>query len=171
MKVLIKIILFLFMAGHSSLLLAQAKPKTMPMHADSMSHVMMRAANLKWMNAPPGLPPGAKVAVLSGDPSKEGTFTIRLMLPANYTVKPHWHPTDENITVVKGTLYMGMQETFNKEKATRLNEGDFARMPARSVHYAFSKTPVTVQIHGMGPFAITYIKASDDPRNSKMKMP
>jgi len=174
MKALIKLGILVLIAGTSVKALAQVG--AMDMKADSSKHIILSGANLTWMDAPAGLPKGAKVAVLSGDPSKEGTFTIRIMFPANYEIKPHWHPTSENITVLKGVFYLGTQETFDKTKASRLEEGSFASIPAKHVHYAFSKAPVTIQLHGMGPFAITYIKASDDPRtvnatdNSKSKM-
>jgi len=160
-------ILFVLLAA-STLLMAQGH--NTHMKADSSSHILLPATDFKWMDAPPGLPKGAKVAILSGDPGKEGHFVIRVMFPANYQVKPHWHPTAENITVIKGTLFMGTQENFDMKMATKLDEGSFAVMPAKHVHYAFCKVPTVIQLHGMGPFAITYVKASDDPRNMT-KMP
>lgn len=160
MKTVLLIISFISW-GFSSI--AQDHHGKMP--SDSTGHAMLNNADLKWMDVPPGLPKGAMVAVLSGDPSKAGTFTIRLKFPANYAVKPHWHPTAENITVIEGTLYMGTQETFNKQNAGKLEKGGFASMPAKFVHYAFCNDPVVLQIHGMGPFAITYINKNDDPRN------
>jgi quercetin dioxygenase-like cupin family protein len=160
MKVLLKITLLLAFST------AQAQDHSM-MSSDSSGHTMVRVADFKWMDVPPGLPKGAKVAVLSGDPSKAGPFTIRLKFPENYTVRPHWHPTAENITVIEGALYMGTQSTFDKQKTGKLEKGDFAVMPAKFVHYAFCEAPTVVQIHGMGPFAITYINKSDDPRNMR----
>lgn len=139
------------------------------MASDSSGHQMMNTKEFKWMDVPPGLPKGAKVAVISGDPSKAGPFTLRLMFPANYQVKPHWHPTAENITVIEGAFYMGTQETFDKQKAGKLEKGGFAVMPAKFVHYAFCESPAIVQVHGMGPFSITYVNKADDPRNAANK--
>ena len=136
------------------------------MTADS-SHHMMNNASLKWMDAPAGLPKGAKVAVLQGDPGKAGPFTIRIMFPANYEIKPHWHPTAENVTVLQGSLYMGSGEMFNKDKATMLSSGGFTSMPARFAHYAFTRDGATIQLHGQGPFEITYYKITDDPRKAQ----
>ena len=45
-----------------------------------------------------------------------------------------------------------------------LGPGDFAHMPKQMHHYAMAKEAATIQIHGSGPFAITYVNASDDPR-------
>ena len=163
MKVLLKItLLMVCLIAWKPGLMAQDHPM---MSSDSTSHTMLSAAELKWMDAPPGLPKGAKVAVLSGDPSKAGSFTIRVKFPPNYAVKPHWHPTAENITVIEGALFMGTQKTFDKQKAGKIEKSGFAVMPANFVHYAFCNIPTVVQIHGMGPFAITYVNKTDDPRN------
>lgn len=133
-------------------------------HMDS-SHKMINNNDIQWMDGPPGLPAGAKVSVLNGDPSKEGMFTLRAMLPANYKVPPHWHPSTENVTVVDGTLYMGSGEKIDEKKATMLNPGGFSSIPANSPHYVFTKKKCVIQVHAMGPFAITYINSADDPRN------
>src|SRR5438128_4841597 len=71
-------------------------------------HVLLNEQDIKWEDAPPFIPPGAKAAVLQGNPSEKGLFTIRLKLPANYRVPAHWHPTDEHVSVFSGALYMGM---------------------------------------------------------------
>src|SRR4051795_10120096 len=62
------------------------------------------AASLKWMAGPPGLPSGATFAIMSGDPGKAGKFTIEAKFPANYTIAPHHHPTDEHVTVLSGRM-------------------------------------------------------------------
>src|SRR5260370_42556334 len=68
-------------------------------------HVVVRPASVKWGPAPPALPPGAKVAVLVGDPGKAGAaYTIRAKMPDGYQVPPHWHPAGENVTAIKGIL-------------------------------------------------------------------
>src|SRR5262245_56494453 len=74
----------------------------------SYAHVMLPPAKVTWGPAPAALPPGAKMAVISGDPGKDVPFVIRAQLPANYTIAPHWHPTDEHVTVMTGTISMGM---------------------------------------------------------------
>ena len=56
---------------------------------------------IKWGPAPPVVPKGAEAAVLDGDPFKDGSFyTLRLKMPDGYKIPPHWHPTDENVTVL-----------------------------------------------------------------------
>ncbi|MBB6610579.1 cupin domain-containing protein [Pontibacter sp. Tf4] len=134
---------------------------------DHAGHKIITKEQVKWSDGPAGLPAGAKMAVLAGDPSKEGPFTMRLMFPANYKISPHWHPTAEHVTVIEGDLYMGMGEKLDMNAATNLKNGGFALMPAKSVHYAFTKEPTIVQIHGTGPFQITYVNKADDPRGKE----
>ncbi len=130
-------------------------------------HKIITKDKMQWSEGPAGLPAGAKLSVLAGDPTKEGPFTIRLMFPANYRISPHWHPTPEHVTVIEGALYMGMGDKLMESSATELQPGGFALMPAKSVHYAFTKAPTVVQVHGTGPFQITYINKADDPRNKE----
>ncbi len=135
--------------------------------ASSAAQAQMNSKDLKWGPAPPGLPAGAQAAVLSGDPTKEGMFTIRLKFPANYSVAPHQHPTDELVTVIEGQGSFGMGDTLDKAKATTLTQSGYIAMPAKMNHYAFTTTGATIQITSHGPFAITYVNPADDPRNAK----
>ena len=132
-------------------------------------HVFMNAANIKWGPAPPSLPKGARLAVLSGDPGKSGPFVMRLMAPAGYKIAPHWHTQSENLSVVSGTLYLGQGDKMDKAKAHALKAGGYHFLPGKAHHYAFTKTPTVVQIHGDGPFDITYINPEDDPAKAAKK--
>ena len=127
--------------------------------------VMLSASGLAWGAAPPVLPAGAKMAVVSGDPGKAELFAIRLQLPAGYKIAPHWHPTDEHVTVLSGTFGLGMGETFGDVKD--LPAGSYARMPAEMRHFAKAVTATTVQVDGMGPFVLNYANAADDPSKKK----
>lgn len=118
---------------------------------------------IKWGDAPPTLPKGGKMAVLSGDPGKPGPFVVRLKAPAGYKVPPHWHSKAENVTVISGTLYLGMGDTLDAKAAHALKPGGFHSIGPDVHHYAFFKTATVVQIHGEGPFDITYINPADNP--------
>jgi quercetin dioxygenase-like cupin family protein len=98
----------------------------------SSSNVMSTPAELKWGEAPPALPKGAKLVVLSGDPGKSGPFAVRIRMPAGYRIAPHWHPTDEHVTVVAGTFSMGMGEKFDAKVLKTLPAGGYALMPAEA---------------------------------------
>jgi hypothetical protein len=134
-------------------------------------HTAITADALQWGPAPPVLPAGAKAAVLAGDPGADGPFTIRLSMPDGYRVPPHWHPTAENVTVLSGTFHLGVGDTFDTGKADTLTAGGFASLPATMHHYAWAEGPTVVQVHGTGPFALTYVNAADDPRNQAPKKP
>jgi quercetin dioxygenase-like cupin family protein len=135
--------------------------------APATEHRLINPVDFKWSDAPPGLPKGAKVAVLQGDPSAPGIFAMRVTLPAGYRVMPHFHPADENVTVLSGELYMGMGDTFDETKAHAVTAGGFSTMPMGMRHFAFTKAETVFQVHGMGPWGITYVNPQDDPRNAK----
>jgi quercetin dioxygenase-like cupin family protein len=128
------------------------------------THVLLTDAQLTWGEGPPALPKGALMAVLSGDPGKVEEYTLRAKLPAGYKIAPHWHPTDEHITVLSGTVAFGMGDKAVEGEMNALPPGGYAVMPANMHHYFAAKTAAVVQVHGMGPFAITYINPADDPR-------
>jgi len=132
--------------------------------APPSEHKMVLPNALTWSDAPPGLPRGAKMAVLSGDPSKPGLFVLRVQLPAGYTVAAHWHPSDEAVTVLSGTFALGMGDKLDPQKLESLPVGGYALLPAKMGHYAMAKTAAVIQIHAMGPFAINYVNPADDPR-------
>jgi hypothetical protein len=125
--------------------------------------------DIKWGDAPPSLPKGAKIAVLNGDPGKPGPFTLRLQAPGNYRIAPHWHTQAENLTVISGTLYLGMGDKMDQESVHPLNAGGYHYLPAKEHHYAFSKGRTVVQVSGDGPFDINYINEADNPEKGASK--
>jgi hypothetical protein len=133
----------------------------------SVAHVMLTAAGMRWGDPPPSLPPGAKLAVVSGDPGKAEPFVIRGQLPAGYKIAPHWHPTTEHVTVLSGTFSIGMGEKFDAAAMKDLPPNGYAAMPAKMPHFAMAKTATTIQVHGMGPFVVNYVNSADDPSQQK----
>jgi hypothetical protein len=131
--------------------------------APASKHVMMAPAELKWSDPPPSLPPGAKMAVVMGDPSQAEPFVIRAQVPAGYKVPPHWHPGVENLTVLSGTVALGMGEQFDEKSMTSIGVGGYASLPAEMRHYFIAKSAATFQVHGMGPFVVNYVNPADDP--------
>jgi quercetin dioxygenase-like cupin family protein len=129
------------------------------------THVMVTSGDLKWVDGPPSLPPGAKAAGMEGNAKEPGPFTMRLKFPANYKVSPHTHPADEHITVISGTFYMGMGDKFDETAAKELPTGSFVVMPTKQAHFAMTKGETVVQLQGVGPWGITYVNPADDPRN------
>ena len=147
----------------SSVLVAAMVGAAFAQDANAPAHVMSAPKDLKWGDPPAVFEKGASFTVVSGDPSKEGLYVVRLKMPAGYKIAPHWHPTDEHVTVLSGTFGLGMGEKFVKASMKELPAGGYALLPAEMRHYAMAKTASTVQVHGMGPFALTYVNPADDP--------
>jgi len=122
---------------------------------------------IKWQDGPPSLPPGAKFALLEGDPAKEGFFAMRLKMPDGYKIPPHTHPKVEHVTVISGTFNFGMGTQFDQSATRRMHAGTFGYWPAGMNHFVWSKGETVVQLHGIGPWKIEYLNPADDPRKAK----
>ena len=129
------------------------------------SGTVVTPQEVRWSAAPLSLPKGAEIAVLYGDPAKEGPFAMRLRFPANYHIPAHTHPGHEIVTVISGTFLLGHGAQADKEKTQALPAGSLFAFPPGSQHYAFVNEPTVVQISTMGPWGITYVNPADDPRN------
>jgi quercetin dioxygenase-like cupin family protein len=132
--------------------------------------VIATAAEAQFGPAPPMLPPGAQIAVLSGNPMGTGYYAVRLRFPANYAIPAHSHPTDENVVITAGSLTFGMgdklSKTANGNKTIGL--GGFAVQPAGMNHYAYAgKEGTDLVLFGQGPVEFKYVNPADDPRNAK----
>src|SRR5207249_11189324 len=117
-----------------------------------------------WGPAPAVFPKGARMAVVSGDPGKAGPFTVELAMPSGYKIPPHFHPTDETVEVKRGTLLVGMGDTFDAAKAKPMAVGEKGSLPANTHHFAAVKGATLIAVSAMGPFAMTYVNAADDPQ-------
>lgn len=121
-------------------------------------------SEMKWGTGPASLPPGAQFAVLEGDPAKEGLFTMRLRLPDGYQISPHYHSGVEHVTVIAGTFNVGVGEKFDKSATRPMPAGTFGYWPPPMRHFAWVQGETIVQLHGMGPWTVTYVNPGDDPR-------
>lgn len=127
-------------------------------------HVLLRSDAVAWQDGPKSLPSGAQFAVLEGDPAQPGVFTMRLKLPDEYAIPPHWHPNVERVTVISGSFLLGSGESFHRTTAERLEAGSYTSMPPGMRHYAYVEGETTVQLTSVGPWEIHYVNAEDDPR-------
>ena len=140
--------------------LVAAGPAAAQGHAE---HKMVLPKELKWSEVP-SLPPGAKLAVIQGPMNEAKPFTVRLKFPANYRIPAHSHPAIEHVTVMSGTFYMGMGEKLDTKKGKALPAGSVAIMQPKTNHFAWTKGETVVQLHGTGPWGVTYVNPADDPR-------
>lgn len=122
------------------------------------AHKIVHSGDLKWT----GIIKGCDLAPVSGDPNADGApFVVRLRCVDGAKIPAHWHPTDENVTVLKGTFLVGMGETFDETKLQTMNVGNFISMPKEMRHFAMSEGESIVQVHGMGPFKVNWVNPSD----------
>lgn len=140
-------------------------PSTWATEASSSEEpIMATPENLTWSDVA-SLPEGAKMAVIAGDLKEAVPFIFRLKFPADYEIAPHTHPATENVTVISGTLYFGAGEEVDHEKAQELSPGSVAVMPSGHPMFGWTKDEeVVIQVHGVGPWGITYLNPEDDPR-------
>jgi quercetin dioxygenase-like cupin family protein len=139
--------------------------------AQSHNHVIQTLKEAQWGPAPPILPPGAQIVVLSGDPSKSAPYSVRLRFPANYAIPAHSHPTDEHVVVTAGAVTFGVGDKLAKGAATNktLGVGGFALQPANMNHFAYTTDQeTTIVLYGIGPVEFKYVNPSDDPRHGKV---
>jgi quercetin dioxygenase-like cupin family protein len=148
-------------AGFAALLLT-----TSAALADDM--VVAQPNTLKWGEAPSVLPKGAQLAVITGDPGKAGPYVIRVKVPSGYQIPAHWHSTAENLTVVSGSVNVGMGAKLDKQTSTKLGVGSFTYLPAKMNHFLWTSVPAIFQIHAEGPFDIVYVNPDDDPSKPHM---
>ena len=125
------------------------------MPAETGDTQLMSSSAITWNPlSVPGFDPGVMVAVVRGDPSKEGAYTLRLKFPAGYRFPVHWHPNAENLTVLSGSFQLAMGATADWSQVKNYGPGDYIYAPARHPHYGGAQTETIIQLHGNGPFAI-----------------
>ena len=133
-------------------------------HADH-GHTFATAKDLKW-NDTPSLP-GAKLAVIEGPLNEAKPFTMRIRFPANYKIAPHYHSAIEHVTVISGEFVMAVAEKAGEGKEMKLQPGDVAIMQPKTPHYAYTTKPTEIQVHGVGPWTLTFVNPNDDPRKKQ----
>lgn len=143
---------------------AQAPTATAAPEGTASHAIVALPDRITWGPAPAILPPGAELAVLEGDPAKAEAFTMRLRMPDGYRIPPHFHPVTEHVTVVAGKFRVGMGERFEAAKLSDLPAGTFAALAPGVRHFAQAQGATVIQLHGIGPWSLTYVNPADDPR-------
>ena len=129
-----------------------------------MNTKLVRPAEIQWEIGPAILPAGAQAAVLYGDPTKDGLFSMRFKLPKGYRVPPHTLSKAGLFTVIGGTFRIGMGEKADPNRARAMPAGSFIALAPGTPHFVSVDTETVVQLNNIGPWAITYIDPKDDPR-------
>jgi hypothetical protein len=166
--ILVSACLFLAASGFAQTKAPSKKTTTTPMAT------VVPAGSEKWGDIPPGVMVGTpsvemggkiQLAVVQGNPMLAGApYTVRLSCTDGTKIAPHWHPTAENVTVVKGTFALGMGSKWDPAALKDLPAGSFASAPARMRHFAMCKGDGIVQVHGIGPLVVNFVEA-DKPKS------
>jgi hypothetical protein len=125
-------------------------------------HQMVVPNDLKWTSVP-SLPCGSQLALIEGPMNEAKPFTFRLKFPANCKIPPHYHPAIEHVTVISGGLHMGTGDTIDTAKGMLVPTGGVAIMQPQVHHYAWTTEETIAQVHGIGPWGLTYVNPADDP--------
>lgn len=124
---------------------------------DEKGFVRIGPEEVQWKEPPFGL--GVQIAIIEGDPSKPGIYVQRVKFPPGLFSRPHFHPEDRHVVVLKGTWYTGTGDTFDPSKAIPLKAGSYMKHPAGAVHWDGAKDEeVILQIVGYGPSGTTPIR-------------
>jgi quercetin dioxygenase-like cupin family protein len=151
---------------------AQTKPVTTA-SVTGGAHVALRPDALRWVPMSTDLMEGTpafalaeppQVSLVDGDPAQAGApFTLRIKLAAGTRVPPHWHPTDEHITVLQGRFGIGMGDRYDAASLHELPSGSYAVMPKGMTHFALATGETVVQVHGVGPFKSVWVSPAGKP--------
>ena len=147
------------------MLLGSCKKASRNDEQEKPEHVVLTSADFKWGEGPASLPPGAKAVLLEGNPKEEGFFALRLKVPANYKIPPHFHPVKERVAVISGKVLLGFGDTFNKSGMREMDAGSYVSLTPNSSHYVLAVEESVLQLASIGPWQLTYVNPKDDPRS------
>jgi quercetin dioxygenase-like cupin family protein len=134
-------------------------PQAQSQHGD---HAMVAPSELKWTDV--AAMPGAQIAVIQGPMNGVGPFIARIKFPANTKVPAHSHGGIEHATVISGTLNMGVGDKLDISKTRALGPGSVSIMQPGTNHFAWFSEETILQLHGIGPWTVTYVDPANDPR-------
>jgi quercetin dioxygenase-like cupin family protein len=113
-------------------------------------------------------PPSVRLAVVVGQPSEAGPYTIRVKAPHGAKLMPHRHPEDRVYTVISGVFYIGLGDQFDADKLQAYPAGSVIVLPGNTSHFHWAKSSEYVtQVSAIGPLGLEYLNPKDDPRNQQ----
>jgi quercetin dioxygenase-like cupin family protein len=134
-------------------------PQALAQH--SGEHIMLAPSELTWTDL--RSLPGVKIAIIEGQLNQAVPIMFRLKFPPNFKVPPHWHPGIEHITIISGTLHMGIGSVFDRSKTRALTPGSVSIMQPGTHHYVWTDEETIGQVHSIGPWSVNYVNPADDP--------
>jgi quercetin dioxygenase-like cupin family protein len=138
------------------------------LHAEGqviMTSPEQTGAGLAWTEAK-SIPAGTKMITVYGSPDQPGPYIFRVQFPAGYRLPPHRHPDKRSVTVLSGSYWSGVGETFEQDKLIKFGPRDYYITAAGVPHFAWAETDVVIQESGVGPVGnpIQFVNPADDPR-------
>ena len=144
---------------------AQATFQPRPHQPGEADFRVIHSEDIHWTQLP-GYPPAVRLAILEGDPSQPGPYTVRVRLPAGTRMEPHRHPEDRLYTVISGVFYIGLGETFDEAKLSAHAPGSVIILPGGQAHFHWAKSGEYVtQVTAIGPLGLAYVDPANDPRS------
>ncbi|HKE87924.1 MAG TPA: cupin domain-containing protein [Vicinamibacterales bacterium] len=111
-------------------------------------------------------PSSVRLAVVVGEPSKDGLYTVRVKVPHGVRLMPHTHPEDREYTVISGVFYIGLGDQFDADKLEAYPPGTVIVLPGNTPHFHWAKSGEYItQVTAIGPLGLEYVNPDDDPRN------
>jgi hypothetical protein len=130
------------------------------------SHAIVTPDQLVWKP----LIPGVEMAVVSGDPDRKGgLYVIRIRTKGEVKVPPHWHVTDEHVTVLAGSFLVAHGDKYDASKLIELKAGAHSLFPAAMRHFGLHKAGNVIEVYGDSPFVVNFVNPEDDPKRAKNK--
>ena len=117
----------------------------------------------------PAFPPSVRLAVVVGQPSERGPYTIRVKVPPpGETDAAQASGGDRVYTVISGVFYIGLGDVFDESQLEAYPPGTVVILPGNTAHFHWAKSSEYVtQVNAIGPLGLEYLSAKDDPRNNK----
>jgi hypothetical protein len=104
--------------------------------------------------------PDVFYADIYSDPAKPGPYAFRVRAQAGHRLAPHTHPDERTVTVLSGTYWSGVGETFDEARLEVLPAGSFYVIPAGVPHFsAVLEGEVEFQEAGVGPSSHDLVKS------------
>ena len=145
--------------------------------AAKQSAMVVETGSEKWGDVPaaalvgtPSVEMGGtlRLAVIQGDPMTAGrSFTLRLSCTDGLKIAPHWHPTTENVTVVKGEAAVGMGSKWDDAALKEVPTGAFFSAGPKTRHFAQCKGDTILQVHGIAPFVVNFVSPDESEAEKK----
>lgn len=127
--------------------------------------VLLTESDISWGLGPDAFPLGARAAILTGDPDSDGTYVLRVKLPAKYRIPPHWNSAALSVTVLSGEVALGLGDGYESESLRSYAAGSYLEFPKRARLYLETHAkPAVLEIRGEGAWETVYVKPTDDPR-------